>query len=232
MKQTIDFGGFEERTGCVFEDKALLKRAFTHRSYLNENKGEKLEHNERLEFLGDAVLELVITDFLFNKYPEKTEGELTSLRSALVNTNTLAEAASKLDMSDYLLLSRGEAKDTGRARLYILADTFEAFIGALYLDKKYDAAHKFIEDTLMPLADDIEKNKLWQDSKSNFQEQAQEHVNITPTYNTLREVGPDHNKQFVVGVFLDEESVAEGQGKSKQEAEQQAAENALKAKGW
>ncbi len=228
----IDFSKFEENTGFTFNDKSLLKKAFTHRSYLNENRGEKLEHNERLEFLGDAVLELVITDFLFNEYKDKTEGDLTAYRSALVNTITLSEAASKIGMNDFLLLSRGEAKDTGRARQYILADTFEAFIGALYLDQGYDAAQKFISSNIYPLIDEIVNKRLWQDAKSHFQEKAQDIANITPMYKTQKEVGPDHNKRFVVGVYLSDEEVAEGEGKSKQEAEQMAAERALKMKGW
>lgn len=228
----IDFGVFEKKVGFTFLDKALLKKAFTHRSYLNENRGEALEHNERLEFLGDAVLELVVTNFLFKKFPEKSEGELTAFRSALVNTITLSKAASSIDMNDFLLLSKGEAKDTGRARQYILADTFEAYIGALYLDQGYDEAQRFIEEKLLPFLDEVEEKKLWQDAKSHFQEEAQEHANVTPTYETMKEVGPDHNKQFVIGVYLDKELIAEGEGKSKQEAEQMAAEKALEAKGW
>jgi ribonuclease-3 len=228
----IDFGVFEEKTGFSFKDKALLKKAFTHRSYLNENRGEDIEHNERLEFLGDAVLELVITRFLFDKYPEKKEGELTAFRSALVNTITLSKAASERGMNDFLLLSKGEAKDTGRARQYILADTFEAYLGALYLDQGYDSVKKFIEISLFPFLDEVVEKRLWQDSKSRFQEESQEHAGVTPNYETLREIGPDHSKQFVVGVYLNDELVAEGEGKSKQEAEQMAAEKGLEAKGW
>ena len=227
-----DFGGFEEKAGFVFSDKSLLKKAFTHRSYLNENRGEGLEHNERLEFLGDAVLELVTTDFLFGKYPEKTEGELTAFRSALVNTITLSKAATNIGMNDYLLLSKGESKDTGRARQYILADTFEAFIGALYMDQGYDPSKQFIEAHLFPFLDEVVEKRLWQDAKSHFQEKAQEHANVTPSYETLREVGPDHDKRFVVGVYVGEELVSEGEGKSKQEAEQMAAEKGLKTKNW
>jgi len=227
-----DFAAFEKKTGFVFSDKALLIKAFTHRSYLNENRGEGLRHNERLEFLGDAVLELVVTSFLFNKYPDKTEGELTALRSALVNTITLSRAATNIGMNDFLLLSKGETKDTGRARQYILADTFEAFIGALYLDQGYESAENFIENALLPFIDEVVEKKLWQDSKSHFQEEAQEHMSITPTYKTIKEIGPDHNKQFVVGVYIKNELVAEGEGKSKQEAEQMAAEKGLQAKGW
>lgn len=227
-----DLHTFEEKTGVVFNDKALLKKAFTHRSYINENRSEQLEHNERLEFLGDAVLELVVTDFLFNHFTEKTEGELTAFRAALVNTITLARAADELGMNEYLLLSKGEAKDTGRARQYILADTFEAFIGAIYLDHGYDRAQQFISDTLFKYLDEVIKKRLWQDSKSHFQEQAQEHEGVTPTYKTLKEIGPDHDKRFVVGVFLNDELVAEGEGKSKQEAEQMAAEHALEVREW
>ena len=177
-----DFGEYENKTGFVFIDKTLLKKAFTHRSYLNENRSEGLEHNERLEFLGDAVLELVTTDFLFAKYREKTEGELTAFRSALVNTITLSKAATNSDMNDFLLLSKGEAKDTGRARQYILADTFEAFIGALYMDQGYDPAKRFIEENLFPFLDEVVEKRLWQDAKSNFQECAQEKANVTPNY--------------------------------------------------
>src|SRR5210317_1149826 len=154
-----NFNEFEKKTGFVF-DKTLLKKAFTHRSYLNENRGEDIEHNERLEFLGDAVLELVVTRFLFDKYPEKPEGDLTALRSALVNTITLSKAATSVGMNDFLLLSKGEAKDTGRARQYILADTFEAFIGALYIDQGYDAAEKFIATHLLTKIDTIVADRL------------------------------------------------------------------------
>lgn len=228
----IDFSRFEKDTGVTFKDKGLLTKAFTHRSYLNENRDAELEHNERLEFLGDAVLELVVTRFLFDKYPEKKEGELTAFRSALVNTITLSRAATKVGMNDFLLLSKGEAKDTGRARQYILADTFEAIIGAIYLDQGYDVAKSFISDNLFPFLDEVVEKKLWQDAKSHFQEQAQEHMSVTPTYETIKEIGPDHNKKFVVGVYLGDELVAEGEGKSKQEAEQEAAERGLEAKNW
>ena len=227
-----DFAEFEKRNDIIFSDKTLLKQAFLHRSYLNEHRELELQHNERLEFLGDAVLELVITGHLFKTFPDKPEGELTSYRAALVNTVTLSGVAGSLAMGDYLLLSKGEAKDTGRARQYILANTYEAFVGALYLDRGYAAAEKFIHKTIVPLTDEVVKKRLWQDDKSRFQEEAQERVSTTPTYQTLNEVGPDHDKQFVVGVFLDDVCVAKGEGKSKQEAEQDAAKNALKAKDW
>ena len=227
-----DFGKFEQGIGFIFNDKVLLRQAFTHRSYINENREEGLEHNERIEFLGDAVLELVVTNYLFFKYPEKPEGELTAFRSALVNTASLASVAAKLGMSEYLLLSRGEERDTGRARQYILADTLEAFIGALYLDQGYEKAGEFIARELFPTLTDIVEKRLWQDAKSHFQEKAQDRVNITPTYKTVEEIGPDHDKEFVVAVYLKDEEIAQGKGLSKQEAEQDAARNALHAKQW
>jgi ribonuclease-3 len=227
-----DFQTFEKTIGITFSNKDLLTQAFLHRSYLNENRGLDLGHNERLEFLGDAVLELVVTDFLYRKFPDRAEGELTAYRSALVNTATLSSIASTLTMEDYLLLSKGEERDRGRARQYILANTYEALVGALYLDQGYDTAQGFIEKTVLPLIDEIVENRLWRDHKSHFQERAQEKVGITPSYKTLSEEGPDHDREFIVGVFLNEEEVARGEGKSKQEAEQKAAENALAAKRW
>ena len=227
-----DFSVFEERTHVTFVDKSLLKQAFVHRSYLNENKEFALGHNERLEFLGDAVLELVITDYLYKKYPEKNEGELTSLRSALVNANTLHTVGSELGVNDFLLLSRGESKDTGRARQYILANTMEAIIGAIYLDNGYEHAKKFIHDFITPHLDKVVESKSWIDAKSLFQEMAQEHAGITPSYKTMKEVGPDHDKHFTVGVYLKNDLIAQGEGDSKQDAEQMAAQNGLKSKGW
>ncbi len=227
-----DFSEFERSVGLVFRDEALLRCAFTHRSYLNEHRSEKLEHNERLEFLGDAVLELATTAFLYNKFPEKNEGDLTALRSALVNTNTLSETAASLKMNDYLLLSKGEAKDTGRARAFLLANTFEALVGAVYLDQGFEAADRFISQVLFTKIEEILEKKLWLDPKSHFQEKAQDKEGATPTYATIRETGPDHDKRFVVGVYLKEVLVAEGEGKSKQEAETDAARNALESKAW
>ena len=228
----VNFTDFEKKTKIVFKDKDLLKQAFIHRSYINENTGLKLSHNERLEFLGDAVLELIVTDYLYNKYPEKDEGELTAYRSALVNAIIIGEVASSLGMNHYLLLSKGEAKDVGRARQIILANTIEALIGALYLDQGYDSAKYFISNNIFNLIEKIIEEKTWLDAKSKFQEQAQDYESTTPLYKTLKEEGPDHDKQFTVGVFLGKEKVAEGEGKSKQEAEQVAASNALKVKGW
>ena len=227
-----DFAQFEESLNLNFKNKDLLREAFTHRSYINESNRNDLAHNERLEFLGDAVLELVVTDYLFKKYPDRTEGDLTSYRSALVNAVTLGEVARTLGMNDYLLLSKGEAKDTGKARQIILANTLEALVGALYLDQKYDGAEAFIAERLLPLTPEIVEKELWKDAKSFLQEKAQEEMGVTPTYKVVREVGPDHDKKFVVAVLLGDELVAEAQGKSKQEAEQGAAAQALKEKKW
>lgn len=229
----IQFSDFEKNTKIFFKNKNLLKQAFIHRSYINENEGINLSHNERLEFLGDAVLELIVTDYIYKKYPSYTEGELTAIRSALVNANIISMVASKIGMNDYLLLSKGEAKDNGKARQYILANTFEAFIGALYLDQGYNATDKFITNTLLlPHTEEIISKKLWRDAKSLVQEKAQEFVQVTPLYKVLHETGPDHDKHFTVGIFFGTNLIAEGKGKSKQEAEQKAAENALKIKNW
>ena len=227
-----DFKTFEESVGVSFNDTELLRQAFTHRSYLNEHRGEVSGHNERLEFLGDAVLELVSTRFLYEKFPEKAEGELTAYRAALVNAITCAEVANKLELNDYLLLSRGESKDQGRARSVLLANAFEALVGAIYLDQGYDAAEQFIAKHLFPKIDDIVEKRLWQDPKSTLQEKIQETEGVTPSYAVLREVGPDHDKQFVVGVYAKEVLLGEGEGKAKQEAEQAAARAALAKKGW
>lgn len=228
----INFSDFEKKTKIVFKNKNLLKQAFIHRSYINENPSAGLSHNERLEFLGDAVLELIVTDFLYKKYPNYTEGELTALRSALVNAVIISEVALKIGMNDYLLLSKGEAKDTGKARQYILANTYEAYVGAIYLDQSYNTADKFVTKSLLPHTEEIVSKKLWRDAKSLVQEKAQEFVGITPAYKVLSESGPDHDKHFTVGIFFGPDLIAEGKGKSKQEAEQKAAEAALKTKNW
>ncbi|MGH7936658.1 MAG: ribonuclease III [Chthoniobacterales bacterium] len=227
-----DFKTFEENLGVSFNDAGLLRQAFTHRSYLNEHRGEPLGHNERLEFLGDAVLELIATHFLYEKFPDKPEGELTAYRAALVNAVILSEVAAGIGMNDYLLLSRGEAKDQGRARGVLLANAFEALIGALYLDQGYDAARAFISSHLFPKIDEIIKKKLWQDPKSTLQEKSQDAESVTPYYAVIKETGPDHDKQFIVGVYIKDVLVAQGEGKSKQEAEQDAARAALEKKGW
>ena len=228
----MDFSTFEKRIGYVFKNKSLLRQAFTHRSYLNENRSAGIEHNERLEFLGDAVLELVVTEFLFEKYPDKAEGDLTSYRAALVNTTSISDAAVKLGMNDFLLLSRGESRDTGRARQIILANAFEALIGAIYLDAGYRDAKKFIAEQLFHKTEKIVESRLWQDAKSRFQELAQEKEGFTPSYDVISQTGPDHDKRFLVGVYVGKERVATGEGRSKQEAEQQAAQKALENKAW
>ena len=227
-----DFNTFQQGLGLQFNDPELLRQAFTHRSYLNEHRGEVAGHNERLEFLGDAVLELISTHFLYDKYPQKPEGELTAYRASLVNAVTCAEIAHEIGMNDFLLLSRGEAKDTGRARNILLANAFEALVGAIYLDQGYDAAKEFITKHLFPKIDAIVREKLWQDAKSALQEKAQESEGVTPSYAVVRETGPDHDKHFIVGVYIKDNLVAEGSGKSKQEAEQSAAREALAKKGW
>lgn len=228
----IDFQDFEKKMNVYFKDKALLKQAFVHRSYINENPSTGLAHNERLEFLGDAVLELVVTDYLYRKYPTYTEGELTSVRSALVNAIIISEIALNIGMNDFLLLSKGEAKDKGKARQYILANTYEAFVGAVFLDAGYASAEDFIKKSLLPKTDEIVKNKLWRDAKSLVQEKAQEFHNLTPSYKVLSESGPDHDKHFTVGILFGGELMAQGKGKSKQEAEQSAALNILQIKNW
>lgn len=217
--------------GLNFNNIELLTEALTHRSYLNENKTAD-KHNERLEFLGDAVLELASTHFLFTKFPHKPEGDLTAYRAALVNTVSLAESAKLLGLNDMLALSKGEAKDTGRARDIILANAYEAVLGAIYLDQGYEQAEAFVARTLYPKIDSIIENRAYQDAKSRFQEVAQDKKGITPAYRTLSEDGPDHDKKFTVGAFLGEEKIAEGEGKSKQEAEQAAAQASLDKTGW
>jgi ribonuclease III len=232
MKKNAELSQLEERLGVVFANKEILEEALTHRSYLNEHRGVKRAHNERLEFLGDAVLELAITEELFKKYPEEQEGMLTAYRSALVNTQSLSEVAGDLGIDEFLMLSKGESKETGRARLVIHANAVEAVIGAVHLDQGYAAAKKFISAYVLSRLDEVVKKRLWQDAKSRFQEGAQEHESTTPSYKTLDEVGPDHDKKFTVGVFIGDELIAKGEGKAKQEAEQSAAEAALQKKGW
>lgn len=223
---------FADMIGVKFDHIKVLEQAFVHRSFINENGKSGLEHNERLEFLGDAVLELSVTDFLFRKFKHKSEGELTAHRAALVNAVTLSEIALSMGMNEYLFLSKGEAKDVGRARQSILADAFEAVIGAIYLEHGYEAADKFIIRFLLSKTEDVVKRGLLKDAKSKVQEKSQEMYGVTPKYKVLKEVGPDHDKKFLVGIFFGPEKVSEGEGKSKQEAEQVAAQEAIKTKGW
>ncbi len=216
----------EKKLKIQFKNSDLLASALTHRSYLNENRSFRLSHNERLEFLGDAVLELVSTEYLYENYPHP-EGELTNFRSALVNYKILADIARRLGLEEFLQMSRGEAKDTGRARQVILANAIEAVIGAIYLDQGYEAAKEFIlREIIIELPSIINKG-AYLDPKSKLQEIVQEKRGVTPVYDVLSESGPDHDKVFVVGVFLGSKKVGQGSGPSKQEAEVSAAENAL-----
>ncbi|EKE25500.1 MAG: hypothetical protein ACD_5C00137G0005 [uncultured bacterium] len=220
-----------KKIGVEFNDIEILRQAVTHRSFLNENRDHNLEHNERLEFLGDAVLELIITEYLYNNY-KNPEGELTSWRSALVNGEMLAHVAQEIGVEEFLLMSRGEAKDTGRARQYLLANAMEAIIGATYLDQGYETSKKFVLDNVAVRLREILEKKLYLDPKSYFQEKAQENSKVTPSYRVMKEWGPDHDKHFIVGVFLSDELVAEGEGNSKQEAQREAARKGLEVKGW
>ncbi len=227
-----DFSGLEQTLGVTFQNKDTLRQALVHRSYLNEHPDFPLGHNERLEFLGDAVLELAVTENLYENY-ENPEGELTNWRAALVNSEMLAKLCHELDAEPYLHLSKGEAKDTeSKARKYILANAFEAIIGAIYLDAGWDEAKRFVTERVLAELPEILKTQAYIDPKSRFQEAAQEHLGITPSYKVLSEQGPDHAKEFEVGVFLGKEKVASGMGTSKHEAQVAAAEAAIELKGW
>lgn len=223
---------FKQNNNIPFTNTSLLEQAFIHRSFINENSRTGLVHNERLEFLGDAVLELVVTEFLYEKFPHQNEGDLTAYRSALVNAVTLGDVASSLGFNDMMKLSKGEAKDVHRARSSILADAYEAFVGALYLDQGYISVKDFITATLLGKTDEIIRKGLYKDAKSFVQEKSQELYSLTPNYKVLSEEGPDHDKLFLVGIYFGEEKIAEGRGKSKQEAETIAARQALEEKGW
>ncbi len=227
-----EFGPLEERLGHTFRDRSLLLQAVTHRSYLNEHTDFQYSHNERLEFLGDAVLELIVTEHLYKTYANP-EGDLTNWRAALVNAKTLAGISQELKFEEYLLLSKGEARDKdSKARMYILANAIEAIIGAIYLDGGTTAAEKFIHAKILCHLPTILALELYKDAKSKFQETAQELMGSTPTYKVLEEKGPDHQKEFTVGVFIGHELIAIGRGTSKQEAQVAAAEAGLEAKGW
>lgn len=227
-----DFSKLEGTIGYRFRDKNLLRQAVVHRSYLNEHPSFEVGHNERLEFLGDAVLELIVTEHLYRNYPNP-EGELTNWRAALVNAKMLADVAATIEIEPVLYLSHGESKDSAsKARMYILANAFEALIGAMYLDGGMEAAGPFIDRFVLSKLPYVLEHKLYLDPKSRFQESAQETVGITPIYRVLEEHGPDHAKQFTVGAFLGEELVATGTGTSKQEAQVDAAEKGLAAKNW
>lgn len=227
-----DLSDLEQTLGVTFLNKDTLQQALVHRSYLNEHPDFRLGHNERLEFLGDAVLELVVTEHLYLNY-ENPEGELTNWRAALVNAEMLAELCQKLEIEPYLHLSRGESKDANsKARKYILANAFEAIIGAIYLDQGWVGAKKFIDERVLSELGRILKDQLYIDPKSRFQEAAQEHDGVTPSYKVISETGPDHAKEFVVGVFIGKEQIATGVGTSKQEAQVAAAQAGIEKKGW
>ncbi|OGE82369.1 MAG: ribonuclease III [Candidatus Doudnabacteria bacterium RIFCSPLOWO2_01_FULL_44_21] len=223
----MELSELEKQIQIQFKDRDLLQTALTHRSYLNENRKWPLPHNERLEFLGDAVLELITTEYLYSHYPNP-EGELTNFRSALVNYKMLSEIAADLDLENFILLSKGESKDIGRARQVILANALEALIGAIYLDGGFETVKKFIDEFVIKHLNQIMSDGQILDPKSKFQELAQEKLGVTPHYKVLAEWGPDHNKNFEVGVFIGEKQIATGKGPSKQEAEISAAENGLK----
>ena len=228
-----DFNKIEKILGLEFNNIDLLKRALTHRSFLNENKewGE-IGHNERLEFLGDSILGLIVAEYLFNEYSELREGDLTALRAALINSDSLLDVADKLNLKKYLLVSKGEKNELEKSHPYFLANAIEAIVGAIYLDKGFDEAREFVAKHILSKADNIFKTEAYIDPKSLFQEKSQENLSITPIYKTLKSWGPDHLKQFRVGVYLKKELIAEGEGHSKQEAEVSAAKEALFKKGW
>lgn len=226
-----DFSQIERKIKVKFKNINFLKSALVHRSYLNEHPNFELDHNERLEFLGDAVLELVVTEYLYNNFPNP-EGELTNWRASLVNAKTLADIGKELSLEDGLHLSRGEQKDTGKARQYIIANAMEAVIGAIYLDQGWEAAQKFISNFILVKLPEILEKKLYLDPKSSFQEIAQEKTGITPTYKIISEFGPDHDKVFEVGIYLKNDLIAKGSGSSKQEAQEEAARNALELAEW
>lgn len=227
MQDYSKYHEFAERVlGGKFHNPDLLVTAFTHRSYVNEHKKTAKEHNERLEFLGDAVLELVVTEYLFLNYSEP-EGILTNWRSSLVRTESIYAAADRLGLNDYLRLSRGEKRGTERARQQILANCFEAVIGAIYLDQGYDKSKEFIDKYLIVTFQQILDSGSWMDPKSRLQEMSQRIDNATPQYKVLREEGPDHEKLFKMGVFVDGKLKGQGEGPSKQIAQQKSAEMAL-----
>jgi ribonuclease-3 len=228
-----DLSKLEEIIGIKFKNKDLLKQSMVHRSYLNEHPSFKLFHNERLEFLGDAVLEIIVTEHLFHSFPDTPEGDLTNWRASLVNSKMLADVAKETELEEYLYLSKGEARDSNsKARQYILANAVEALIGAIYLDQGTRAAKKFIKANILSKLEHILSNKLYLDPKSKFQEKAQEELGTTPHYKVLKESGPDHNKIFEVGLYVGREQISKGKGSSKQEAQVQAAGKGIKKKNW
>lgn len=222
----------EQKLQIYFKTPEVCRLAFIHKSFINEVSSNEVESNERLEFLGDAVLELVVTNFLFVKYPEMSEGELTPIRSALVRGTNLATVAQKLNLGQHLYLSKGEEASGGRQKEYILANLVEALIGAIYIDLGYEKAERFIYDHILNNVDEIITQKAHLDTKTYLQEKSQELESITPEYKLESEEGPDHNKEFTMGVYLNDKLIATGTGSSKQKAEQDAAKNAIEELKW
>ncbi len=217
----------ETKINFIFHDGDLLKEALTHRSYLNEHPEWSVPHNERMEYLGDAVLELAVTEYLYHKFPELPEGQLTVLRAALVNYQHLAKSASDIDLNRFILMSKGERSDNSKAKEVILANAFEALVGAMYLDQGFPPCEKFVRDFVLPALPEILKTGSYRDPKSELQEIIQERLKTTPSYKVLEETGPAHKRVFRIGVYFGEEKIAEGEGMSKQEAEAEAAKKAL-----
>jgi ribonuclease-3 len=228
-----DLQALQNKLGIRFKDELLLKQALVHRSYLNEHPDFKIGHNERLEFLGDAVLEIIVTEYLYNEFPDTPEGDLTNWRASLVNSKMLYKITPELEIEKYLYLSKGEAKDKNKkSRHYILADAVEAIIGAIYLDQGIKPAKKFVLNNIISRLDEVLKNEIFLDPKSYFQEKAQEKEGITPHYEIIEESGPDHAKKFTVGLYLDNKLVSKGVGSSKQEGQVEAATNGIKKMSW
>jgi ribonuclease-3 len=228
-----EFSKLQKTINLTFKNDGILRQALVHRSYLNEHPEFACGHNERLEFLGDAVLEIVVTEYLYLNYPDTPEGDLTNWRASLVNAKMLYVIATELELENYLYLSRGEAKDKDKkSRHYILANAVEALIGAIYLDQGLDKAKVFILKMIVSKLPEILKTQAYLDPKSRFQEQAQDKRGVTPRYDILGEEGPDHAKMFTVGLYLGEELVASGEGSSKQEAQVDAAAKGLKTLNW
>jgi ribonuclease-3 len=223
-----NYKDLENKIGVNFKNQEYLITALTHRSYLNENRDNSSENNERLEFLGDAVLELITSVYLFETYPERPEGELTSFRSAIVRTESLAEASRDLGVGEYLRMSRGEAESGGADKDYLLANTYESILGAIYMDQGYEECKKFVHKTLVPKVENIVENRLDIDSKTKIQEMIQSEYKVTPTYDVIDEEGPDHDKTFTVAVKIEDETIGTGKGSSKQKAEEDAASDGIK----
>ena len=216
-----------QKIGIPLKNPDLLREALTHRSYLNEHPDWGLPHNERLEYLGDAVLGLAVTEYLYHKFPNEPEGQLTVLRAALVNYQLLARVAQEIGLEGYILMSKGERADTSKAREVILANAMESVIGAIYLDQGFAVAKQFAEKFVLPHLSEIVEKRTYKDAKSELQEIVQEKTRITPNYKVLEETGPAHRRTFRVGVYMGDEKIGEGEGMSKQEAELDAAKNAL-----